>query len=224
MVALTSDHAHRQLIGYIGLVLPIILIIIAVDRDGLETWRALESISAYYYTGAVAAYVGMLIALALFLVTYRGYKESKYYWADRAASITAAVAALGAAFFPAPAPKGMTNLPWWTPGMGDLHYVCGVALFAMFAVFALWLFRITPSGEQAPSDKKWRNGAYLTCGIAIVANLIWAGVAGLNGGSIFLPESLALVAFSVSWLVKGYALTSIANTARSMMLRRRRAV
>jgi hypothetical protein len=108
--------------------------------------------------------------------------------------------------------------------MGNLHYVCGVVLFAMFAVFALWLFRITPSGEQAPSDKKWRNRAYLACGLAIVANLIWAGVAGLNGESIFLPESLALVAFSVSWLVKGYALTSIAETARSMMLRRRRAV
>jgi hypothetical protein len=79
-----SDHAHRQLIGYIGLVLPIILIIIAVDRDGAEKWRELDSISAYYYTGAVAAFVGMLVALALFLFTYRGYRN-KYYWAADAA-------------------------------------------------------------------------------------------------------------------------------------------
>jgi hypothetical protein len=215
-----SDHAHRQLIGYIGLVLPILLIIIAIVRDGVAQWESLESISAYYYTGAVAAFVGMLVALALFLFTYRGYRN-KYYWADRAASVTAAVAALGAAFFPTAAPKGVTDLLWWSPTIGVLHHVFAVILFAMFAVFALWLFRITPSGEQAPSDKKWRNWVYLVCGMTIVACVIWAGVAGLNGRPIFWPESIALVAFSVSWLVKGYALTTIADAARSLFRRRR---
>src|SRR5215212_3999587 len=77
-----SDNAHRQLIGYIGLFLPVVLIALAMQRDGLERWRNLESISAYYYTGAVTAFVGMLVALALFLFTYRGY-DNKYNWADR---------------------------------------------------------------------------------------------------------------------------------------------
>ncbi|HET7005748.1 MAG TPA: hypothetical protein VFK65_09670, partial [Candidatus Binatia bacterium] len=77
-----SDNAHRQLIGYIGLLLPLLLIVIAISRDGLERWKSLESISAYYYTGAVAGFVGMLVALALFLFTYRGYKN-KYNLADR---------------------------------------------------------------------------------------------------------------------------------------------
>jgi len=53
-----SDHAHRQLIGYVGLVLPLVLIVITLLRDGVERWRSLTSISAYYYTGAVAAFVG----------------------------------------------------------------------------------------------------------------------------------------------------------------------
>jgi hypothetical protein len=77
-----SDNAHRQLIGYIGLVLPFLLTVIAVTRDGIGRWRNLESISAYYYTGAVAAFVGMLVGLALFLFTYRGY-ANKYNRADR---------------------------------------------------------------------------------------------------------------------------------------------
>jgi hypothetical protein len=213
-----SDHAHRQLIGYIGLVLPILLILMAVARDGVAQWRNLESISAYYYTGAVAAFVGMLVALSLFLFTYRGYKN-KYYWADRAASMTAAAAALGVAFFPTAAPTGVTALLWWSPTTGVLHHVFAVVLFAMFAVFALWLFRITPSGEQVPPDKRWRNRVYLVCGVVIVANILWAGVAGLNGKSIFWPESIALVAFAVSWLVKGYALTTIASAARSLFRR-----
>lgn len=49
-----SGDAHRQLIGWIGLLLPALLVAIAIERDGLERWRSLESISAYYYTGAVA--------------------------------------------------------------------------------------------------------------------------------------------------------------------------
>jgi hypothetical protein len=185
-------------------------------RDGVERWRSLESISAYYYTGAVTAFVGMLVALALFLFTYRGYKN-KYYWADRAAGITAAVAALGVALFPTEAPSGVAVLSWWRPATGILHHVFAVVLFAMFAVYALWLFRMTPSGEQVPSDKRRRNMVYLVCGILIVASIIWAGVSSLRGNSIFLPESIALVAFAVSWLVKGYALTTIGNAARSLL-------
>ena len=213
-----SDHAHRQLIGYIGLVLPLLLVLIAVARDGMDRWRTLESISAYYYTGAVTAFVGMLVALALFLFTYGGYRN-KYHWADRTAAITAAVAALGVAFFPTVAPTGIAALSWWTPATGVLHHVCAVVLFAMFAVFALWLFRITPDGDRAPPDKRWRNRVYLVCGITIVASIIWAGLAGLNGRPIFLPESIALVAFAVSWLVKGYAHRTIAEAASALLRR-----
>jgi heme A synthase len=213
-----SDHAHRQLIGYIGLVLPILLILIALVRDGLEQWRRLESISAYYYTGAVAAFVGMLVALALFLFTYRGYKNT-YHWADRAAALTAAVAALGVAFFPTAAPAGVIALSWWSPITCVLHHVFAVVLFTMFAVFALWLFRMTASGEQPAADKRWRNHVYLVCGMVIVASMIWAGIAALARRPIFLPESVALVAFAVSWLVKGYAHRTIADTARALFQR-----
>lgn len=211
-----SDNAHRQLIGYIGLVLPMLLILIAVARDGVERWRSLESISAYYYTGAVAAFVGMLVALALFLFTYRGY-ENKHNRADRWAAKAAAGAALVIAFFPTVAPVGVPALSWWTPTTGILHHVAAVVLFTMFAVFALWLFRLTADGEQPTADKRRRNNVYLVCGIAIVGSMAWAGFNGLKGRSLFLPESIALVAFAVSWLVKGYAHRTIAGVARSLL-------
>ena len=214
-----SDHSHRQLIGYIGLVLPVLLIFMVLNRDGTAYWKSLDSISAYYYSGAVAAFVGMLVALSLFLFTYRGY-ENKNHWADRAAGITAAVAALGVALFPTAAPDGVPVLKWWTPEMGVIHYVCAIVLFAMFAVYALWLFRISPSGEQVPPDKKLRNVVYLICGLAIVASIVWTGVAGVKGRPIFLPESIALVAFAISWLVKGYALTTLKNAIQRRVFRR----
>lgn len=211
-----SDNAHRQLIGYIGLVLPFLLILIAVIRDGIERWRSLESISAYYYTGGVAAFVGMLVALALFLFTYRGYANN-YNWADRWAAKTAAGASLVVAFFPTKAPVGVPALLWWTPTTGVLHHVAAIVLFAMFAIFALWLFRLTADGEQPVADKRRRNKLYLSCGIVIVVCIAWAGFNGLNGRPIFWPESIALIAFSLSWLVKGYALRTIVGTARSWL-------
>jgi hypothetical protein len=212
------SHAHRQLIGYIGLVLPLLLIFLALARDGVARWQSLDSISAYYYTGAVATFIGMLVALALFLFSYQGY-ENEFHWADRTASIIAAIAALGVAFFPTAAPEDVAPLSWWSPITGIIHYVSAVTLFAMFAVFALWLFRLTASGEPIPPDKRRRNNIYLLCGIVIVVSVVWALIAGLNGRSIFWPESIALVAFSISWLVKGYALRSIVETARSFSRR-----
>ena len=41
-----------------------------------------SSISAYYYSGAVSAFTGGLIAMALFLFAYRGY-ENNYGLRDR---------------------------------------------------------------------------------------------------------------------------------------------
>jgi len=43
--------------------------------NNLPQWDLLNSISAYYYTGAVAVFVGVLFALSLFLFTYPGYER-----------------------------------------------------------------------------------------------------------------------------------------------------
>ena len=211
-----SGNAHRQLIGYIGLCLPMCLVLLVVARDGVARWRSLESISAYYYTGAVAAFVGMLVSLALFLVTYRGY-DNAYNWADRLTAKSAGVAALVLALFPTAAPEDMVPLTWWTPKIGILHQGAAVVLLTLFAVFALWLFRITVAGETETVGKRWRNRVYMLCGLTIVACILWAGYNGMNSKPIFIPESIALVAFSASWLVKGYAHRTIANAARSLL-------
>jgi len=53
-----SSHLHRQLIGWVALTLPFLLVIIAGWRPTakLQRWDLLDSISAYYYTGALAAF------------------------------------------------------------------------------------------------------------------------------------------------------------------------
>jgi hypothetical protein len=196
-----STNAHRQLIGWIGLVLPLVLMALAIWRDAWEGWRNLESISAYYYSGAAAAFLGMLTALALFLFTYRGYNNEYSKW-DWRLSNWAGIAALVVAFFPTKSPKDMPPLSWWAPWVGVVHHVAAIALFSCFALFALWLFNQTKT-------KTWRNKLYTGCGVVIVVSMLAAGYCALIGQPIFWPESAALVAFALSWLVKGYAFKTL---------------
>ncbi|HET7365872.1 MAG TPA: hypothetical protein VFJ70_20045 [Burkholderiales bacterium] len=209
-----SGDAHRRLIGWIGLLLPALLVLIAIERDGRARWRSLESISAYYYTGAVAAFVGMLVALALFLFTYRGF-DNAHHKADRAVAIIAGFAALAVAFFPTAAPADVPPLAWWARTTGVIHHAAAIVLFAMFAVFALWLFRIRPDGKTETTG--WRNKLYIACGATIVACIAWAAYNGYTAREIFVPESIALVAFSFSWLVKGYAVEMLATNVRGLL-------
>jgi hypothetical protein len=215
-----DSEAYRQLIGYIGLLLPLFIILLALLRDGEKSWKNLTSISAYYYTGANAAFVGMLVALALFLFTYPGYRNDEQNWADRWAATIAACAALLVAFFPTEVPLGFTALPWWHKWVGKVHFGAAIALFSMFAFFALWLFRKKAKGETVmPDGKKRRNWIYLVCGFIILGSMAYAGWNGFHSKPIFVPEAVALIAFSVSWLVKGYADRTIASKARSLMSR-----
>ena len=109
-----SSPAHRRLLGYIGLLLPPLLVVMVKLRDGEALWQKLDSVSAYYYSGAVSAFVGMLVGMALFLFTYRGYRNDWHRW-ERAVGIIAGVAALGVAIFPTKAPMGVPALSWWQP-------------------------------------------------------------------------------------------------------------
>ena len=215
-----SSHAHRQLIGILGLVLPGLLWLMAVWRptEALPRLQPLSSVSAYYYTGAVAAFVGILIALAVFLFTYRGY-DNVHGRRDRVAAVVAGGAAVVVALFPTAAPAGLSAPSWWTLRTGTIHYASAVVLFGAFIYFSLFLFPKSNvrDGASLPGDKRVRNRIYIVCGGAMVACILWAGGALYAGRPIFWPEALALEFFAVSWLVKGRAdRTAVTAVARAL--------
>ena len=234
-----SNARHRQLIGYIGLALPWLLILIVLWRDGRQVWEGLDSVSAYYYTGANTLFVGMLFVLGLFLVAYEGYDNKFQKW-DRLFARIAAVAAVIVALFPTAAPQveGISPLAWWGPWIGRIHFMAAVVLFVIFGVFCLWLFRATEkSAAKSEIDKKKmpdpdpdkirRNHFYAFCGVVIFVCIIWAGYNGANGKPIFWQEAIALTFFALSWLVKGYWLRSIAElpgVVRSWLAHRGRVI
>jgi hypothetical protein len=212
-----SNRIERTLIGAIGLFLPTLLVLIAAVRPEQpgQPWKLLSSISGYYYTGAVAAFVGLLVTLALFLFAYRGY-NNRWRLLDITSARVAAVAALGVAFFPTTAPDGFKAPGWWMPWMATVHYTSATVLFSSFAFFALFLFRRTDAKNERWSDKWWRDAVYMVCGLVIAVSIVWAGLRGRANQSIFVPESTALVFFAISWLVKGHALDVVWRAFRQL--------
>jgi hypothetical protein len=132
--------------------LPPLVYLIAGWRptQGLTPWQPLSSISAYYYTGAVAALVGILVALAVFLFTYRGY-DNEYSRLDRAAAIIAGVAAVLVAFFPTGAQVRCGTFLVDT-GCGEDPPFSGMILFGSFAFISLTISKIAP-GLEGPANK-----------------------------------------------------------------------
>ena len=199
-----SQQAHRRLIGILGLLLPLLLYVFAGLRHtvGLPAWTPLNSISAYYYTGAVAIFVGVLFALALFLSTYPGYKGVI---ADRLLGLVGGTAGILVALFPTSAPDGLSAPTWWSPYMRTVHYLSAVVLFVAFILFAIWLFRKSniPRRGDRPLEKRRRDDICLASGIIMIASVLWAASSMFTHAPIFIPESIAIVAFAVSWLTKG---------------------
>lgn len=209
-----SSHALRQAIGYVGLFLPISLWILAGWRSvkGYPGWSALESISEYYHSGAVSLLTGALAVLAIFLWTYRGFRNRSGRF-DRILGKVASVAALGVSFFPTTAFDPFHAPPWWESWMRTAHYVSAAVLFLSFIGYSLFLFPQSTSPTGKAPDKIRRNVVYRVCGLGMVACVAWALFVG-EKSSIFWPESIALCLFGISWLTKGRALWTLGTVAK----------
>ncbi|MDI6800364.1 MAG: hypothetical protein QMD53_06890, partial [Actinomycetota bacterium] len=82
----------RRLIGILGMLLPLVCYLGGRLFSGLTLQR---SISFYYYTNAGDLFVGLLVAVAMFMVTYQGYEVI-----DDVVSSVIGFMALGIAIFP----------------------------------------------------------------------------------------------------------------------------
>jgi hypothetical protein len=201
-----STHAYRLLIGLLGLLMPGILLLLNGVRPtvGIWRWKLLGSVSEYYYTGGQAAFVGILVSLALYLFTYKGFKN-KHQKLDRGAAIVAGITAILVTLFPTQATNNLLSVPsWWKPCMYWIHNISAVVLFLTFAFFSLVLFRKSDK-KILEWDKQFRNWIYILCGVGILVCLCWALVLYFcfKSKSEFWPEALAIIFFAVSWLVKG---------------------
>lgn len=200
----------RKLIGFIGILLPVVLVLGSFITGKYTTVQ--PSISDYYFTTMGDVFVGNLCAVSLFLFCYKGYD-----YRDNITANLAAFFAVCIALFPT-----TTNLERNHLGIIEnesvasaLHFTSAVLFFCCLAFFCIYLFRLPRDKENQSREKKIRNNVYLTCGSIILLCIVFLGLyfgikslqEKLSGYyPVIILETLALWAFGISWIVKGEAL------------------
>lgn len=201
-VIIRSYLQLRRAIGYLGMALPFVLLIgkILLKGPGIE-----PSLSDYYYTIMRDVLVGSLWAFGIFFWSYKGYSKSP----DNKAGNIACIAAVGTALFPTmpPAASTLQNI------IGYFHYTFAITFLVTLAYFCLALFTKTDVKNPTP-EKLFRNMIYKICGwtiifciITIIAYNVLKKIFGLSPSYlntvVFWLETIAIMTFGFSWVVKG---------------------
>lgn len=190
----------RKVIGILG----VALAGLCVAGGILFGTGAVEgSISAYYLTNMRDLFVGALVASGAFLLTYKGYDKT-----DNILSSIAGVAAIGVAIFPIGymPPGNIFNLRM--PVVRIFHYISAAVFFITLAYISY--FQFTKGGSDT-KKKKQRNAVYRISGIVMFGFLVLVGLEKalpITGGHhfILIVEAVMLLAFGISWFVKGEAI------------------
>lgn len=207
----------RKAVGWLGILLPFVL---SIGLYVFTSCSIQDSISQYYYTRMGSYLTGTLCAVGLFLIAYKGYPgENDGAWCN-----FAAVCAFGVAFIPMLLRKEDVCCPecivFFTSGatwFRFMHFVSAAALFLTMAYLCYFKFTKTNKEHIIKGGRKYnRNRLYRICGITIFFCIII--LAGYNLIKHFNPEirirtitffleSIMLIAFGTSWLVKGEGVT-----------------
>jgi heme A synthase len=223
----------RQTIGWLGLSLPFILLIgnyIINSYDLLNndsfimtqcnTYTAggsfKSSISHYYYTTVGELFTGTLCAVALFMFSYRGYpqRDEEIIPSDSFMTNLAGFCALGVVLFPTSSSYCISdNIRTYVSSetMGYIHYIFAGFFFFTLSLISIFNFRRTAKVEDF--GKMPSHNFYKFCGIIMLVCLaliliysVWfeTDYPELEAYNIiFILETIALLAFGLSWLKKG---------------------
>jgi hypothetical protein len=206
---ITSYLAMRRLIGVLGIALPIILFFggLAQDEPLIE-----GSISGYYYTSMRDFFVGLLSGVALFLLSYKGYEKI-----DDVVAQISGMCVLGMIIFPTAmfsgsvVKVGMFRIP---DNISEyIHLAFGTLFFLSLSYNSIFLFTRRHPGVMG-KEKKRRNIIYRTCGVVMLASVVCISIYTIflketvlsKMNPVLILESIALLAFGISWLVKGNTL------------------
>ena len=199
----------RKAVGYIGLLMPIL---VRVGAYYFEQIPSNTSISAYYYTSMRDLFVGALAAIGVFLFCYRGTDTQDNILTNIAGACAVAIALLPTEpeYHPlihAQFPNILTDECYRNHGPLGFHIYVVAAFFLIISY--LTIFRFTKPGRSDDINRKRsRNKVYIACGIVMVICIALVVIIKLRDytSSIFWPETVAIVAFSIAWLTKGHAI------------------
>jgi hypothetical protein len=210
----------RNLIGFSGMLLPVILL--WTTRHAPGDLQVEPSISDYYYTSNGDLLVVILSVLGVFLFTYKGYNMK-----ENLLSSLAAFCALGVAFSPTAAKYIRESFSVHTgkfvvPEIAGLevHLLFAATFFISLAIIALVYFPKSDTEKSLQANRAWtqkdrRNLVYIISGWVMLGCVLILGLYFLinplkewigDFPFIFVMESVAIEAFGISWITKGESL------------------
>lgn len=207
---LISFMVLRRSIGWLGFLLPFVLILGSFLFG--KCYQIQPSISHYYFTNMREVFVGILCAVGLFLFSYRGYSRL-----DGISANLAGLFSLGIALFPTskieqPCQADVVSFMQWEANE-CIHFSCAALFFLTLAYMSLFLFtKSRYKWEDQTPEKRKRNTIYKLCGYMMVFSIMMIAMskpvfrAGDDSLVVFWFETLALLAFGISWLIKGEAI------------------
>lgn len=200
---LADSYAFLQrVVGVLAIGLPFV---IAIGNYALGGHHLQGSISAFYYTHMGNWFVGTLCALAVFFLSYN-IKPLPGHHVDKLITRATSVMAVMVAMFPTTSSKpDQTGASQW---VGRIHIASATTLFALLGVLSMFYFTKFDPAAGMTAAKAHRNRLYRICGGTIFACIVFIAVAYITSApeswhSVFFLESIAVIAFGVSWLVKG---------------------
>ena len=158
------------------------------------------SISGFYYTPARGLFVGILVAIGVALVAYRGYTRGENRLLNAAGSLAVVVA-----LFPTEDPA--------MPGLDAVNIIHVLAAATFFMLAALSIFFYGQNTVRSLPGPELQRGYRVVYRVLIGLVLFFPALALLiawlvdSTMALFLVESAALYAFATFWIVKTYELS-----------------
>jgi hypothetical protein len=211
----TPEIDHRTLKLIVG--------IIALSLAGLTSLLArfrITSVSGSYYEGGwpQIILIGFLFAIAAFLAAYNGLSKR-----EMVLSKIAAIAALGVAIVPCHCP-GHLELPSFAPEIPYVHGASAAIMFLILAFFCREFYLRAQAKGYVQAERRAR--IYAVCGVLILVSIVVMAIDTITDEALsarfasltLLGESVALVAFGVSWLTASKILPGLTTKEERLSL------
>lgn len=160
-----------------------------------------DSLSAYYHAGFGVMrdwFVGMLFALGILLIVYRGFSDRE----DKLLNLAGGMAG-GIAIFP----MAWENYPGWMVGRFSVHGVCAFGLFFSVGMVCWFCANDTlENSRQEPGVVAGFRRSYFVLGSLMFALPVLVFIlAQLQlGATILMAEGTGMWIFSAFWSLKTY--------------------
>lgn len=195
----------RRAIGYLGIFLPVILVVLSLFKF-FDT-EVQPSISHYYFTNLREIFTGTLCTVAFFLICYKGHGNKSIWKNDNLLTNIAGFMALGVALIPTSPIYETDKIYILFPfDLEWLHYGFAAVLFLIFALLAINVFTLGQDcDDDIPVSIIDENNIYKFCGYSILVFIALIPILRFSYSTLIF-EALSLFMFGTAWLIKGRAL------------------